>query len=67
MFNKLKKTRLGKALYRFMHAPVIGWPLLVLVRFVQSEFFQISHLYPKNVMHNRRQAQTLERFVQGQK
>lgn len=65
MFEKLKKTSLGKRLYRITRQPVVGWPVQALGRFVQSEVFQFSHLKPKNRAHNRKQTRTLQRFEKG--
>lgn len=67
MFERLKKTTLGKAIYRFSRWPVIGWPVRALARFVQSEVFQPSHLYPANIAHNRQQSAALKRFEEGLK
>lgn len=67
MIDSLKKTLLGKQIHRFSRLPVVGWPVRMLARFVQSEVFQPSHLYPANIAHNRTQADTLKSFEAGLK
>lgn len=62
MISRLKKTQSGKRLYRFSRLPVVGWPIRMVAQFVQSEYFQPSHLYPTNRDHNRRVSEQLERF-----
>lgn len=65
MINRLKKTAFGKRIHRFSRLPVVGWPVRMLARFVQSEVFQPSHLYPAHIAHNRTQAETLKSFEAG--
>lgn len=62
MFDRLKKTAFGKWVYKFSRRPGIGWPMLMLSRFVQSEIVQPAHYYPDNRAHNRKQEQTLKQF-----
>lgn len=62
MFENLKKTGFGKRIHRFSRLPVLGWPVRMLSRFVQSEFFQPSHLYPSNMAHNTRARDALAAF-----
>lgn len=67
MIDRLKKTAFGKRIHRFSRLPVIGWPVRMLARLVQSEVFQPSHLYAANIAHNRAQAEALKSFEAGLK
>jgi hypothetical protein len=62
MIASLKKTRLGKAIHHLSRRPVIGCPIRMISRFVQSEVFQPAHLHPANIAHNRREARILRQF-----
>lgn len=67
MIDRLKRTRLGKLIYRLSRRPVVGWPLRMLARFVQSEAFQPAHLVPANIAHNQNARAALKRFEAGLK
>lgn len=67
MLQRLKKSSLGKWMYRASRLPGLGLPLRVLSRMVQIEALQIAHLKPRNRAHNRRQRRILSDFVQGSK
>ncbi|QCO58160.1 hypothetical protein EOK75_20605 (plasmid) [Pseudorhodobacter turbinis] len=62
MFDRIKKMYVGKVIYRIARLPVIGVPVLILSRFVQYEIFQIVHLLPSNIAHNKRARTALEEF-----
>ena len=61
MIAKLKKTALGKILYRLSRSS-FGAPLRRLSRLLQSEQMNLSHLRPAHRAHNRAQVLTLSRF-----
>ena len=67
MIDRLKKTSLGKRIHRFSRLPLFGWPIRMLARFVQSEWFQPDHLKPAHIIHNRRATAALKRFEAGLK
>ena len=62
MFDRIKKTYVGKVIYRLARLPVIGLPLLILSRAVQYETFQLVHLLPSSIAHNKRARTALEEF-----
>jgi len=65
MIEKLKKSYIGKRLYRFSRRQGAGRVMQKFARLIQAEVFQVAHYKPRNIAHNRRQTQVLERFVKG--
>jgi len=65
MLETLKKSSVGKRLYRVSRRGGAGKALQSLARVLQAELLQPAHYSPRNIAHNRRQAQSLERFVKG--
>ncbi len=61
MIALLKKTVLGKRLYRLSRSP-LGRPLAVLATLMQHERFQLSHLKPAHRRHNQEQLDILAKF-----
>lgn len=61
MIRKLKKTRLGKTLYRLSRKPG-GAPLRKVAKVAQSEAFQTEHLSVEHQRHNRDQLRILAKF-----
>jgi hypothetical protein len=65
MFKTLKKSSIGKRLYRFSRRQGVGRAVHKIARLMQVEVLQLDHYKPSNIAHNRRQAQVLERFLKG--
>lgn len=61
----LKKTRLGKYLYRLSRRPRIGMPLRRIAGFLQSEFLRSDHFKPQNTAHNRKANAVLNQFLES--
>lgn len=61
MIGWLKKTVLGKVLYRFSRSS-LGAPLRHLAAFLQHEAIQLAHLVPSNRRHNQEQIRILTEF-----
>ena len=61
MIAKLKKTALGKAIYRLSRAR-LGAPLQMLSRAVQHEALQLEHLKSAHRSHNQKQIDILAHF-----
>lgn len=61
MIGWLKKTILGKVLYRFSRSS-LGTPLRHLASLLQHEAIQLAHLVPSNRQHNQEQIRILTEF-----
>lgn len=61
MIGWLKKTILGKVLYRLSHSS-LGMPLRHLAALLQHEAIQPAHLVPSNRRNNQEQIRILTEF-----
>ncbi|MEL7165876.1 MAG: hypothetical protein AAGL96_10440 [Pseudomonadota bacterium] len=62
MIEKIKHSRFGQTLYRFSRRPVIGRPVLMLAKLLQSDALNLDHVKAKNRAHNARQMEILAAF-----
>jgi len=63
MIEQLKKSRVGKRLYRLSRRQGIGRVVRLIARLIQAEPLQLDHYRPLNIAHNRRQKHVLQRFL----
>jgi hypothetical protein len=65
MLSRLKKSRLGKALYLLSRSRLAGLPVRFLARTAQAEVLHPSHLNPVNWRHNAAQNRVLARYARS--
>lgn len=67
MLERLKRTEMGVALYRFSRREIAGWPVRKLAEFAQFCGMQLARFKPANRRHNARARAALARFEAGLK